>query len=726
MAQPNVDTSPSLPPEMASRKKSGFSTHLDFYHIESFASSEAGHWLLGHGAFQATINGAILISAVEMGVYAGHEGRREDGFLVLEHLFTSLFLVEMGLKLWILRREYFTCPEDGPWNALDFFVAWLSVIDAWILVFFLPEGSAISIVRVFRLLRLLRLLKLAHKVPELTMVIEGIVASLKSMVWILLLLIVVLYVGSIICAEIIGTRRDYAPREEQDSFGADSMIHSFENHLYFGSVSRSLVSLFGVVLLAEWSDVVRPVFESQPWMIFGFVILVVIATFGIFNVIVGVIVERTTGAMNRAKEVSAATIRQNRLHLASKIADAIFDIDTDGDAVITRSELESASCNMQLKEILSGIQLPLGFQLGDFHEMLDTAGKGHLTKCEFTLGMLRLIEGDEFSWQCLQQLFIGQLKYKVNDLQLELRRDVVAELAALRQEHSAIWSLIVKGGLAPCPSGEASASPKPEQHFEDEDCLERCLPQEVVPLKAEALSRSVSSLSRSRQHLMGAVSELAAAGRLEAGMAKYRSSGFKLPDSALPEEAELAAALGMLDASGRLDEMMADLMTLAREAESELAPFQSRADVTAANTKSRAAPSSELPASSLALKKRSVRDVTDDTVAVRLGFDSVGTPHKSLSLPPSTRSKIAGDVGSPHVGSPHGAPAKAADEHGMPQPQHAPLRWQPSVPMAAADEHTMPQAPPQALPAQVRSPATAVAVATVPVKQPFLARGPGL
>ncbi len=40
-------------------------------------------------------------------------------------------------------------------------------------------------------------------------------------------------------------------------------LQSFNNYEYFGSLGRSMISLFGMILLAEWSQILRPVWEAQ-------------------------------------------------------------------------------------------------------------------------------------------------------------------------------------------------------------------------------------------------------------------------------------------------------------------------------------------------------------------------------------------------------------------------------------------------------------------------------
>ncbi|MDP3851575.1 MAG: ion transporter [Luteolibacter sp.] len=65
-----------------------------------------------------------------------------------------------------------------------------------------------------------------------------------------------------------------------------------ENHPdWFGSLGKSLYTLFQVMTLESWSmGIVRPVMESHPWAWAFFVPFIVIATFTILNLFIGIIV----------------------------------------------------------------------------------------------------------------------------------------------------------------------------------------------------------------------------------------------------------------------------------------------------------------------------------------------------------------------------------------------------------------------------------------------------
>jgi voltage-gated sodium channel len=60
---------------------------------------------------------------------------------------------------------------------------------------------------------------------------------------------------------------------------------------WFGSLGRSLYTLFQIMTLESWSmGIVRPVMTTHPWAWAFFIPFIVIATFTILNLFIGIIV----------------------------------------------------------------------------------------------------------------------------------------------------------------------------------------------------------------------------------------------------------------------------------------------------------------------------------------------------------------------------------------------------------------------------------------------------
>jgi voltage-gated sodium channel len=114
--------------------------------------------------------------------------------------------------------RYFT----DPWNVFDFFIVAVALLP------FQAEGVA-----VLRLARLLRVLKLVRALPRLQVLVTALLKSIPSMGYVSLLLGLLFYLYGV-----AGTHL----------FGANDPVH-------FGRLEISLLSLFRVVTLEGWTEI---------------------------------------------------------------------------------------------------------------------------------------------------------------------------------------------------------------------------------------------------------------------------------------------------------------------------------------------------------------------------------------------------------------------------------------------------------------------------------------
>jgi len=140
-----------------------------------------------------------------------------------------VFVAEALLKLLSYGAQplhYFTAPNgEGSFNSFDFLLVVLSLALA-------GESSAGGI-KTLRLARLVRLLTIIKNVPELKVIVEGLVAGLKSVGYIVLLLLLVIYLFAV-----LGVMQ----------FGANDPAN-------FGKLPVAMVTLFQVSTLSSWSNI---------------------------------------------------------------------------------------------------------------------------------------------------------------------------------------------------------------------------------------------------------------------------------------------------------------------------------------------------------------------------------------------------------------------------------------------------------------------------------------
>ncbi|MEL7154409.1 MAG: ion transporter [Pseudomonadota bacterium] len=201
------------------------------------------------------IIGVILFNAVLLGLETSTGIMAEWGHILafLDNLCLGFFVVELLVKLYAFGWAFFR----DPWNWFDTIIVGIAL---------LPANETLGVLRALRILRLLRVISAA---PRLRRVVEGFIAALPGMASVFLLMGLIFYIGAVIATKIFA-----------------------ETHPeWFGNVGRSLYSLFQIMTLESWSmGIVRPVMEVHPYAWAFFVPFIIVTTFAVVNLLVGLIV----------------------------------------------------------------------------------------------------------------------------------------------------------------------------------------------------------------------------------------------------------------------------------------------------------------------------------------------------------------------------------------------------------------------------------------------------
>jgi voltage-gated sodium channel len=140
--------------------------------------------------FNNTIFFCIVVAGVLVGA-STYPGMDDSAVVAaLDQVVLGFFCLEVLLKVMsegVAPYQYFVGPE-WTWNNFDFLIVLFSLP-------ILPVGG--SQVAFLRLIRLMRLAKVFRKVPQLRMIMTGLIGGLKSIVYIVILLLLVFYLYAI-------------------------------------------------------------------------------------------------------------------------------------------------------------------------------------------------------------------------------------------------------------------------------------------------------------------------------------------------------------------------------------------------------------------------------------------------------------------------------------------------------------------------------------------------
>jgi voltage-gated sodium channel len=188
---------------------------------------------------------------------------------VLDAAILAIFVVEIALRIFAFGPRFFR----DPWSLFDFFVVAIALV---------PASGPFQVLRALRILRALRLVSV---LPALRRVVGGLIAALPGMSSIVVLMAMLFYIAAVMATNLFG--------------------QTFPD--WFGSLGASLYTLFQVMTLESWSmGIVRPVMEAYPLAWMFFVPFILLSTYAVLNLFIGVIVS----AMQEETEATATADRQ--------------------------------------------------------------------------------------------------------------------------------------------------------------------------------------------------------------------------------------------------------------------------------------------------------------------------------------------------------------------------------------------------------------------------------
>ena len=246
--------------------------------------------------FQNMVTIAILVAGVLVGIatYSDFSSKHENLLEVLNDIVLVIFIIEILVKMIAEGKKPWNYFKDA-WNVFDFII---------VAAAFMPFGG--SSIAILRLLRLLRVLKLIKALPKLQMLVGALLKSIPSMGYVSILLLLLFYIYAV----------------------AGVFFFGENDPMHFGDLQTSMLSLFRVVTLEDWTDImyinmfgcenygygdnmdmcVKSIPQSALSITF-FVSFVLIGTMIFLNLFIGVIME----GMDEAKaEMQMADMQDDK------------------------------------------------------------------------------------------------------------------------------------------------------------------------------------------------------------------------------------------------------------------------------------------------------------------------------------------------------------------------------------------------------------------------------
>ncbi len=234
--------------------------------------------------FQQSIIALIIFNAVTLGLETSDAVMQTAGgvLVALDRTVLVIFVMELAIRITAYGRDFFR----DPWGVFDFLVVGVA---------FVPATENFSVLRALRVLRVLRL---ASVVPQLRRVVEALLSAVPGLGSVVAILALIFYVAGVMATKLFG--------------------ESFPD--WFGSLARSIYSLFQIMTLESWSmGIVRPVMEVYPYAWAFFVPFILIATFTMLNLFIGVVVSAMQSSYHEIEAEHAEAAHAERAGLLEEV-----------------------------------------------------------------------------------------------------------------------------------------------------------------------------------------------------------------------------------------------------------------------------------------------------------------------------------------------------------------------------------------------------------------------
>jgi voltage-gated sodium channel len=223
--------------------------------------------LVDSAAFNSTIIAVIIVNAVVLGLqtYPGVVDRYGDELDLLNGLCLAVFVVELALRIASYGRRPHAFFRSG-WNVFDFVV---------IMAAFVPGiRESTTLLRLARLARVIRIVRL---LPDVRVLIIGVLHSLPPLVSMAMLTTVILFVYGMVGWLLFA---DELPEE-------------------WGTIGDAMLTMFVLLTLENFPAYMERGMDVHPWSWIFFVSFVLVAAFIVLNVLIGIVLN----SMEEAREL---------------------------------------------------------------------------------------------------------------------------------------------------------------------------------------------------------------------------------------------------------------------------------------------------------------------------------------------------------------------------------------------------------------------------------------
>mmetsp|Transcript_111358 Transcript_111358/g.325744 ORF Transcript_111358/g.325744 Transcript_111358/m.325744 type:complete len:738 (+) Transcript_111358:105-2318(+) len=349
--------------------------------------------IVAHSAFDYFFASMIMLNSLFIGVQTEYRARSSEQvrdhmfFEVAEQIFAYMFAIELLMRMGALKMAFFN-PKTLTWNLFDILLVVMSVVEIVLNASTTKNADAADtsnagkVIRMFRMARIVRIMRVLRFLAELRIMVTLIMNSARSLFWLMILLLGILYVFSIFFTQGV---TDFLKSPDSDGLNVTDTLHND-----YGSLLKSAYTLFASITGGvSWRDVLNPLTNTGAGFTALFICYVFFCIFSVLNIVTGVFVDGAIQRSSQERDLRLEKEKEQKKMYVSMLTDLLEEIDSEGTGVISREDLEEAFKSEQVRYYFSVLDIDVT-DSNYLFDMLDLDRSGEVDMEEFVSGCLRL------------------------------------------------------------------------------------------------------------------------------------------------------------------------------------------------------------------------------------------------------------------------------------------------------------------------------------------------
>eukprot|EP00929_Paragymnodinium_shiwhaense_P023407 TRINITY_DN14653_c0_g2_i2.p1 TRINITY_DN14653_c0_g2~~TRINITY_DN14653_c0_g2_i2.p1 ORF type:complete len:521 (+),score=109.85 TRINITY_DN14653_c0_g2_i2:866-2428(+) len=329
-------------------------------------------------------------------------------FSLLEHFFNILFVIELCLRLYLLRCKYFKVL----YNLIDMSIVLTTCAEAYVFPYLGSlDGDGLNVnvarmARLFKLVKCLRAFRVAALFSELRVLMNTLTSSMMALSWSAVLLGLIILASGILMAQLC------LPFVSDESLDYELRVWVWR---YFGSAARATYTMFEVTLSGCWPNYARPLIENVSSLFALFwVSYVILVVFAVIRIVSALFLTNTMKVAADDEEMMVQNKWKERDKYLGKLRRFFKMADTDGNGTLDKVEFDRMLDDPQISSWLTILGLEM-HEIFSLFSVLDD-GDGVISYEEFIGGCMRL-KGNA---RAIDTVLLMHEQFKLNDAISEL------------------------------------------------------------------------------------------------------------------------------------------------------------------------------------------------------------------------------------------------------------------------------------------------------------------